>query len=193
MYTIGITGKSNELWKLLDETASLLNRTAVRSRFEKQLAAIAVRFQSAPVNLPVLKEVHAALTELRKQLRLLGYDLSMGKYTLIFDGFRNDDVLGRFTRMVLAIDQNGGFYWKTGDANHETLYHLLDSLIRRNDLAGKHPGIEIRDRHYLWFLRTKSSLILSGSATESAEDYERLKARAEADNLLFLSRLKGIC
>jgi hypothetical protein len=176
--------KSNELWKLLDETASLLNRTAVRSRFEKQLAAIAIRFQSAPVNLPALKEVHAALTELRKQLRLLGYDLSMGKYTLIFDGFRNDDVLGHFTRMVLVIDQNGVFYWKTGDENHVTLAYLLDNSIRK---------IKIRGRHYLWFLRTKSSLTLSGSATESTEAYERLKAYAEADNLLFLSRLKGIC
>jgi hypothetical protein len=193
MYTIGITGKSNEQWKLLDETASLLNRTAVRSRFEKQLAAIAVRFQSAPVNLLVLKEVQAALTELRKQLRLLGYDLSMGKYTLIFDGFRNDDVLGRFTRMVLFIDQNNVFYWKTGNENHVTLDYLLENSIRKIRLAGKQPKIQIRGRHYLWFLRTKSCITLSGSATESAEAYEQLKAYAGADNLLFLSRLKGIC
>jgi len=192
MYTMGISGKSNEQWKLLDETASLLNRTAVRSRFEKQLAAIAIRFQSAPLNLPVLKEVHAALTELRKQLRLLGYDLSMGKYTLIFDGFRNDDAYGRFTRMVLVIDQNDIFYWKIGDENHETLSSLLENSMRKNNAPGT-PEIKIKGKHYLWFLRTKSSLSLSGSATERPEAYEQLKAYAGADTLLFLSRLKGIC
>jgi hypothetical protein len=125
----GISGKINLYWELLDETAALLNRTSVKNRFEKQLTAIALRFQSAPANLASLKELHGALTELRKQLRLLGYDLSMGKYTLILDGFRNDEAFGSFTRMVLAIDQNGGFYWKSGDANHVILFHLLENSI----------------------------------------------------------------
>lgn len=188
---MGTSGKVNKYWELLDETAALLNRTAVKSRFEKKLAAIALRFQSDPTNLANLKELNAALTELRKQMRLLGYDLSMGKYTLFFDGFRNDEAYGSFTRMVLAIDQDEAFYWNMGDASHVTLDYLLkNSLLRVGMKRGM--DIEIRDSHYLWFQKTKSTVTLSGSATETTEAYQRLKEYAEADNLLFLSRLKGL-
>ncbi|MDR0497218.1 MAG: hypothetical protein LBH42_06370 [Treponema sp.] len=189
--TMGINGKVNQYWEFLNETASLLNRTSIKDRFNKQLTAITIRFQNAPTNLSSLKELNAALTELRKQMRLFGYELSMGKYTLILDGFRNDDSYGLFTRMVLVIDQNGVFYWKTGNANHVELYHLLDDLIEKTRVTKK-MSIEITDRHYLWFKITKSTITLSGSATETAEAYERLKKYAEEDNLLFLSRLKGL-
>jgi hypothetical protein len=188
---MGISGRVNQYWELLDETAALLNRTAVKGRFEKKLAAVAFRFQSAPTNAANLKELHGALTELRKQMRLLGYDLAIGKYTLFFDGFHNDEVLGSFTRMVLVIDQDGGFHWNTGDADHVTLDYLLKKSLR-NIRIKKETYIEIRDSHYLWFKKTKTTVTLSGSATETAEAYERLKKYAEADNLLFLSRLKGL-
>jgi hypothetical protein len=46
--------------------------------------------------------------------------------------------------------------------------------------------------HYLWYKRTKTTLVLSGAATETAEDYAVLKSSGEADSLLFLSRLKGL-
>jgi len=188
---MGINEKVNQYWKILDETAALLNRTAVKGRFEKQLTAIALRFQSAPANLANLKELHEALTELRKQMRLLGYDLSMGKYTLYFDGFHNDEVYGSFTRMVLLIDQNGAFYWNIGDSNHVTLAYFLENTILKAK-AIKKLNVKIRDKHYLWFKKTKSTVTLSGSATETTEAYERLKEYAETDNLLFLSRLKGL-
>jgi hypothetical protein len=67
---MGMNRNLNKCWELLDETAALLNRTAVKDRFEKQLAALAVRFHSAPANHSTLMEILAALTELRKQLRL---------------------------------------------------------------------------------------------------------------------------
>jgi hypothetical protein len=187
----GLDGKIDQYWKLLDETAALLSRTSVKSRFERQLAAIALRFQSAPANLASLEELHGVLTELRRELRLLGYDLSMGKYTLILDGLRNDEAFGSLTRMVLAIDQNGAFYWKTGDANHLALFQSLENSIMKIK-STKKVDLKIRDLHYLWFKKTKSTVTLSGSATETGEAYERLKKYAEADGLLFLSRLKGL-
>ncbi len=183
---MNISRNVNDIWKLMYETAQLLDRTSVKNRFEPQLEVIQMRLQSAPVNPSVLKEVYLALTELRKQLRLLGYDLTMGKYTLLFDGFHNDDVHGLFTRMVLFIFKNGIFYWKTGDDNHLTLSSLLENSLPRN------RGLVVEEKHYLWYRRTKSTLTLSGSATESAEAYERLKIYARADNLMFLSRLRGI-
>ena len=180
--------KVNEVWALLDETALLVNRTAVKERFKGSLGVLRARLQGAPAHPAVLAEMAGALTELRKQLRLLGYDLSMGKYTLHFDGFRNDDTLGSgFRRMVLFIARGGVFYGKTGEENHLELASLLGQFME------KIPGVQIMDMHYLWYQRTRTSITLSGSATETAEDYERLKAYAGADSLGFLSRLKGLC
>jgi len=185
---MNLAKKINEVWGLLNETALLLNRTAVHSRFENQLAVLRSRLQHVPPNPAILQGVNAALTEMRKHLRLAGYDLSMGKYTLIFDGFRNDDAtIDGFGRMVLFIEKNGAFYWKTGEENHVMLASMLGNVLEKN------PALHIIDMHYLWYLRTKTTLTLSGSATETGEDYERLKAMGNGDSLLFLSRLKGLC
>ncbi|MDR2073008.1 MAG: hypothetical protein LBP60_06220 [Spirochaetaceae bacterium] len=179
--------KINEVWGLLNETALLLRRTVLESRFAHQVTVLRVQLQRAPANPAMLQEVQGALVELRKQLRLAGYDLSMGKYTLIFDGFRNDDCINAgFNRLVLFMDRSGSLYWKTGEENHLMLASMLDRML------SKSPERIIVDMHYLWFLWTKTTLILSGSATETAEDYRRLKDHAEADSLLFLSRIKGL-
>jgi hypothetical protein len=180
--------KINEVWGLLNDTALLLNRTALRERFENQLAVLRTQLQRAPASPAILGEVKTALAELRKHLRLAGYDLSMGKYALVFDGFRNDDCVNEgFKRAVLFIDGGGAFYGKTGEENHLMLASMLGNIL------DKVPGTNIVDMHYLWILRSRTALTLSGSATETAEDYQRLKARAGADTLLFLTRLKGLC
>ncbi|MDR2313715.1 MAG: hypothetical protein LBE02_04205 [Spirochaetaceae bacterium] len=182
-----IAKKINEVWRLLDETALLLCRTALENRFARQVTILRAQLQRAPANPAMLQEVKGALVELRKQLRLAGYDLSMGKYTLVFDGFRNDDCTSAgFKRLVLFMDGSGVLYWKTGEENHLMLASMLERAL------SKAPQRTIVDMHYLWFLRTKTTLILSGSATETAEDYRRLKDHAKADGLLFLSRLKGL-
>lgn len=182
-----LSKKITEVWNLLNETALFLARTKVRARFENQIAVLRSQLQKAPSNPAVIKEIYVSLTGLRQQLRLAGYDLSMGKYALIFDGFRNDDSLGSgFARAVLYIgDKN--FYWKTGEDNHIMLAASMDSL-----LAKSRGSDQIRGIHYLWFLKTKTTVVLSGSATETAEDYEKLKEFGESDALWFLSRLKGL-
>ncbi|MDR2210189.1 MAG: hypothetical protein LBO65_01785 [Spirochaetaceae bacterium] len=182
-----IAKKINEVWGLLNETALLLRRTALEDRFIRQMAVLRTQLQRTPANPAMLREVQGALVELRKQLRLAGYDLSMGKYTLIFDGFRNDDCINAgFNRLVLFMDRSGSFHWKTGEENHLMLASMLERTM------GKAPERSIVDMHYLWFLRTRTTLILSGSVTETAEDYQRLKAHAQSDSLLFLSRIKGL-
>jgi hypothetical protein len=186
---MNISKKINDVWRLLNETALLVNRTAVKDRFENRLAVLRSQLQRAPANSALIRELDTALTNLRKQLRLAGYDLSMGKYSLIFDGFRNDDTLGSgFNRFVLFIEKSGVFYWKTGDENHIMLASMLERILEKNP-----AGLHITDMHYLWYMRTKTTVTISGAATETGEDYQRLKALGEADSLLFLSRLKGLC
>ena len=184
---MNLSKKVNEVWALLNETALLLNRTAIRKRFETQMGILRERLQGAPANPAALHNVQGALAELRKELRLAGYDLSMGKYALHFDGFRNDDALGTgFCRVVLFIGDDGTFYTKTGDDNHIMLATMLERIV------AKSPDVHIADIHYLWYQRTRTSITLSGSATETAEDYRRLEEYAGADSLKFLSRLKGL-
>jgi hypothetical protein len=176
-----------EVWRVLNETALLLSRTIVKSRFENQLAVLRSELQRAPANPGVLREVSVVLTDIRKQLRMAGYDLSMGKYTLIFDGFRNDDSAAEgFQRLVLFIGDKD-LYWKTGDENHLLLASVLGKTLEKSS-----KRVILLEMHYLWFLRTKTTLTLSGAVTETEEDYQKLKVRGEADNLLFLSKLKGI-
>jgi hypothetical protein len=182
-----LSKKITEVWNLLNETALLVNRTAIGRHYEGRLGVLRVQLQKAPANPNIIKEVYAGITGIRQQLRLSGYDLSMGKYTLVFDGFRNDDSLGSgFKRAALFIGTEH-FYFRTGDDNHLMLAAALENALAKN------PRPEsILEIHSLWFQRTKTTFTLSGSATETAEDYQKLKEQGEADSLLFLSKLKGL-
>jgi hypothetical protein len=188
-----LSDKITDTWKLLSETDYFLSRTDEYHHYENQMRDLRARLSSCGKTgkAAALKEIHAELVELRKELRLSGYDLSLGKYRLIFDGFRHDDSLGKgFRRMVLFLC-DGFFLWLTGDANHIELAETLEQQVTRHSAAtGKR--ISIRGKHYLWYLRTKNELILSGADTETKDDYERLKAQGEVSSLLFLSRLKNL-
>ena len=170
-----------------------MSRTDDYHHYENQMRKLRARLNSCgrTGKDTVLKEIHAELVELRKELRLSGYDLSLGKYRLVFDGFRHDDSLGKgFRRMVLFLCDDF-FLWLTGEANHIELAETLEQQITRHSAAmGK--KINIKGKHYLWYLRTKDELILSGADTEIQEDYARLKAQGEVSSLLFLSRLKKL-
>ena len=188
-----LSDKTTDTWKLLSETDYFLSRTEEYHHYENQMRELRAKLSShgKTGKDTVLKEVHVELVELRKELRLSGYDLSLGKYRLVFDGFRHDDSLGKgFRRMVLFI-RDDFFLWLTGEANHIDLAETLEQQITRHSAAtGKR--IMIKGKHYLWYLRTKDELILSGADTETKEDYARLKAQGEVSSLLFLSRLKKL-
>ena len=181
-----LSKKINDVWMLVNETAVLLERTALRGSYDSLIAQFRMRLQNTPVNPAVLQDVQSALTELRKHLRLSGYDLSMGKYDLIFDGFHNDDVFGTLSRLVLFINKSGVFYWKTGENNHIELAALLEKHMF------KIAETNIAQKHYLWFKWTKTTLTLSGSASESKDDYQKLKDYAQADPLMCLTQLKKL-
>jgi hypothetical protein len=188
-----LSDKATDTWKLLSETDHFLSQTTEYQHYENQMREMRSKLNSAGKSgkEKIIKEVHAELAELRKELRLSGYDLSLGKCRLVFDGFRHDDslVLG-FRRMVLFLC--GDFFlWLTGEANHIELAEILEQQITRHITAtGKR--IAITGKHYLWYLRTRDQLILSGADTETKDDYAQLKAYGEVSSLLFLSRLKGL-
>ena len=181
-----------DVWRLLSETDSFLSRTREYHHYENQMRELRAKLIAAgKTGRDTIKEVHAELVNIRKHLRLSGYDLSLGKYRLVFDGFRHDDsIRDGFRRIVLFI-LDDCFLWLAGDANHIELAETLEQQITRHCTAtGKR--ITIKGKHYLWYLRTQDQLILSGADTETKQDYEQLKAFGEVSSLLFLSRLKNL-
>ena len=158
----------------------------MRGCYDDLIAQFRIRLQNTRVNSAVLQDIQYALTELRKRIRLSGYDLSMGKFDLVFDGFHNDDAGGSFSRLVLFINNQDIFYWKSGDENHIELTASLEKQMH------KIRETNIAQKHFLWFKWTKTSLTLSGSASESKEGYRKLMDYAQADPLLFLTRIKKL-
>jgi hypothetical protein len=185
-----ISDRFGDVWKLLSETNLFISRIGEMSQYQKQLQGLRQNLQNARSNKDRIVEIRTELIEIRKNLRLMGYDLGLGKITLVFDGFRHDDSMGEgFRRLVLFLGDKD-MYWLTGTDNHIALDAYLEQRLNISEFAKK-PA-RILGKHYLWYLRNKTELILSGAATEIKEDYERLKAIGEAQPLLFLSKLKGL-
>jgi hypothetical protein len=187
-----LSNKTSDVWRLLSETDSFLSRTGEYSHYEHQMRGLRARLAAAgKMHRDKIKEIHSELVSIRKHLRLSGYDLSLGKYRLVFDGFRHDDSIREGFRRLVFFICDDFFLWLTGDANHIDLAETLEQQITRHSAAsGKR--IVIKGKHYLWYLRTRDELILSGADTETKDDYERLKAYGEVSSLLFLSRLKNL-
>jgi hypothetical protein len=188
-----LSDQRTNVWQLLSETDSFLSRTNEYHHYEHQMRKLRVMLSEAgKLNREKTRAVHAELASLRKELRLSGYDLALGKYRLIFDGFRHDDsIKDGFRRIVLFILDDCFLWLTSNDSNHIDLAETLEQQIMRHCMATERD-ITIKGKHYLWYLRTKDALILSGADTETKEDYRRLKAFGEASSLLFLSRLKNL-
>ena len=176
-----------DTWKLLSQTSSFLSRTQVFEQYEEDLRSWRRDLQNTGKDVDEHRRIKEEIIELRKSLRLQGYDLSLAGQTLEVEGFRNDASLGEgFRRLVVFFSDNDA-YWLSGNDNHIVLAEQLTREV--SDIQRKH-SIAIRSKHYLWFLRKGNKLILSGSDTETKEDFERLKAMADANSLKILTYLK---
>jgi hypothetical protein len=177
----------SDAWKLLSETTVFLSRTKEFHLYEDQLRLWRAELQTSSKNPELTQRIRSEVTGLRKNLRLQGYDLSLGRQNLIFDGFRNDASMAEgFKRVVLFITDKD-IFWLTGEDNHIALAEFLERQLETG-----YRQIQLLSKHYLWFRRMGTDLILSGSDTELKEDFEYLKAMGEANQLLFLSKLKKL-
>jgi hypothetical protein len=176
-----------DVWKLLSETTLFLSRTKEFYLYEDQLRTWRSNLQMKRKNPEEIAKIRREITELRKQLRHEGYDLSLGKQNLIFAGFKNDACLREGFKRVVLFFTNEDIYWLTGEDNHITLGEFLDRRFYEERQRG-----QVRYKYYLWYRRQGTDLILAGSDTETKENFERLKAMGEANSLLLLSKLKKL-
>jgi 23S rRNA G2069 N7-methylase RlmK/C1962 C5-methylase RlmI len=186
-----LSDKFSDVWKLLSETTIFLSRTKDSDAYEKQLRSWRLELQSSNRNPDIARRIRSDLTALRKNLRLQGYDLSLGRQNLIIDGFRNDASLGEGFRRVVIFISDSKIFFLTGEDNHITLAEFLERRLEA-EIQTRKKWIRILDRHYLWYRRQGQNLILSGSDTETKEDFERFSAMCAANSLLFLGGLKGL-
>ena len=175
----------SDTWKLLTETTWFLSRTPDFALYEDDLRSHRRDLQNAGMDADKQKRIRQDIIELRKSLRLEGYDLSLARQNLVLDGFRNDSSLGEGFRRVVIFFSDDNAYWLSGDDNHVTLSELLEMQLRSRD-----HSFFIRSKHYLWYLRKGNKLIISGSDTETKDDFRRFEAMAEANSLKILSQLK---
>jgi hypothetical protein len=172
-------------WKLLSDTEHFLASTPLQRSYEQQFTVWRKRLQTEK-NDTVRASVREELVALRKALRMEGYDLSLGAIRLIVKDFVNDDAAARGFRRVVICFCDTGVYWLSGEANHLELGSALQSELERKRLY-VHP-----EMHYLWFLWERNALLLSGSATESPETFERLQTRVQANPQKVLRYLKTL-
>lgn len=173
-------------WKLLSETEAFLSYTPDFPVYENQFMEWRRKLQQRTTADTELVTIRSEIVALRKELRLNGYDLSLGLQRLQLQGFRNDDALADGFRRVVLCFCDPQLYFQTGSDNHITIAEMLmDSLTRKHLLHDS-------EMHYLWYLRTSKGLILSGSATERPTDFERLEARAHTNPVKLLSALNGL-
>ncbi|MEL3907194.1 MAG: hypothetical protein P1P65_09265 [Treponema sp.] len=170
-------------WKLLSETEHFLAATPLHRSYEQQFKTWRKILQTehdSTARTAAREEIIA----LRKILRLQGYDLSLGSIQLIVRDFVNDDAAARGYRRAVICFCDAGLFWLSGEVNHIELAGNLQTELERKNVY-THP-----EMHYLWFLWQKQALLLSGSATETKEAFERLKTRAQANPQKILSCLK---
>ena len=184
-----LSDRFSDTWKLLSETSSFLSRTPVFANYEEELRFWRHDLQNAGKDGDVSRRIRREIIELRASLRQQGYDLSLARQSLVLDGFRNDVSLEEGFRRVVVFFGDEGTYWLDGEENHVTLAELLEQQIHAQSVRRR---INIRSKHYLWYRRKGNVLILSGSDSESKEDFERLKAMAELNSLAILSKLKNL-
>lgn len=181
-----LTDRFASEWKLLAETESFVSHTPEAHQYEAQFKDWRYRLQNAKLTDNSLPDIRDELVALRKSLRSQGYDLTLGLQRLVVRDFRNDDSLAQgFQRVVLCFCGDN-VYFQTGSGNHVAIAEeLLDTLSKRRLLANA-------EVHYLWYLRSAKGLLLSGSATETKEDFARLQDRADVNPLKMLSALRQL-
>lgn len=169
----------------MSDTTDFLSRSGLIAGYETSLREWRLALQSRSGDQEEILRIREDLTGLRRELRLQGYDLSLGSRDLVLQGFRNDSCLAEGFRRAVIFITDRDVVFLSGSANHLELARYLESKA-----VGRY-GV-IRQRHYLWYRWVRTQLILSGSDTKTPEDWEVLKTFAESHKNYLLSKLKNL-
>lgn len=180
---------ADSILALLENTLRCIGKTRSCIPQKKALLLLKKEWEGQEGNPEAVKNTYDALVNIRKEIRELGYDLSVCGDSLVFDGFRNDASLAEgFKRMALFITNKGVKYLQ-GDENHIALDRFLEKKLKAE--FGKE--LQIASRQHLWYRRDGKVLILSGSDSELEKEFCRLEAAGKNNPFPLLSALKDLC
>ncbi|MCG8569336.1 MAG: hypothetical protein MJB14_04280, partial [Spirochaetes bacterium] len=132
-------------WTLLNDTTNFLMVLPIFAHHERTLKHWRDQLTQFSRNEEIYRQVKREIINLRKHLRLEGYDLRMGSKDIKFLGFKSDDaVIYGYKRMVLLIiDTN--VYYLTGQENHLNLQSFLAHRYKITNISN------YLDLHNLWY------------------------------------------
>jgi hypothetical protein len=173
-------------WRLLSDTTNFLSRMKLLDEYEADIKGWRNKLSRNLKDPVAAREVRDRVVALRKALRLRGYDLRLGSRDAVLEGFRHDDALGEgFQRLVLGISDND-IVALAGSDNHNMLADDLQVRLRA------HKATVPYRMHFLWYRWRNQVLVISGAASETAEQFEELKAWFPANKDFLLKKLKNL-
>jgi hypothetical protein len=173
-------------WRLLSDTTNFLSRMKLLDQYETELRGWREQLSRKRNNTLVAREVREDIVALRKLLRSRGYDLRLGSKDIIIEGWRHDDAMGEgFRRLVLGLAEDD-VYYIAGDANHNDLAEMLESQCRSRRRCKPYSI------HCLWYRWRSDVLVLSGAASETAEQFEEFRRYFQINKDLLLRKLSGL-
>ena len=173
-------------WRLLSDTTNFLSRVKLLSAYDRDLKEMRDRLYRYRRNPEVQRQVRQRIVEIRRSLRARGYDLRLGSRDIVLEGFRHDDAMGDgFRRLVIAVAPDDVIAL-AGDLNHQELAAMME---RRLQNSRSPRSVQF---HYLWYRWRSQVLVLSGSASETARQFEELKEYFESNKELLLKKLSHL-
>jgi len=172
-------------WRLLSDTTNYLSRVKMLDQYENELRSWRDRLARNRTS-TVAREVRDDIVALRKLLRSQGHDLRLGSKDIVVEGWRHDDAMAEgFRRLVLGIAEDD-VYSVSGDANHIDLAEALESQCRSRRRCKPYS------LHCLWYRWRSDVLVLSGAASETAEQFEEFNEYFLANKELLLRKLSSL-
>jgi len=173
-------------WRLLSDTTNYLSRMKMLDEYESELRGWRDRLAHNRTNTQVAREVRNDIVALRKLLRSQGHDLRLGSKDIVLEGWRHDDAMGEgFRRLVLGLAEDD-VYYVAGDANHIDLAEMLESQCRSRRRCKPYS------LHCLWYRWRSDVLVLSGAASETAEQFEEFNRYFQTSKELLLRKLSSL-
>ena len=173
-------------WLLLSDTTNYLSRVGMLEEYETEVRdwrAELSRFRNLPGR---VREIRESIVALRKLLRAQGHDLRLGSKDIALEGWRHDDAVAEgFRRLVLGIAEDD-IVALAGDVNHNELAALLEQRLQAQR---RYKACEM---HFLWYRWRNQVLVLSGAASETSEQFERLKEYFPTHREFLLRKLSHI-
>jgi hypothetical protein len=173
-------------WRLLSDTTNFLSRVKLLDQYETELRAWREKLARNRTNTQVAREVRDEIVALRKLLRSRGYDLRLGSKDIVVEGFRHDDAMAEgFRRIVLGVADDD-VYYVAGDSNHNDLADALESQCRARRTCKPYS------LHCLWYRWRANVLVLSGAASETAEQFDEFRRYFETGKDMLLRKLSAL-